>query len=119
MDVVVVLSLLGLVGVLRTVVAVRSGVSDESLVEVGDVVILLALVVVVAVWSVRHADSVVSQTGVGVVVVLILFVGSLALVVVVVDDGVGGVSDGGVDYGGVADKVVVILILLVGGQESW
>ena len=88
MDVVVVFGLLGLVGVLRTVVAVRSGVSDESLVEVGDVVILLALIVVVAVRSVRHADSVVSQSGVGV-------------------------------FGGVADKVVVILILLVGGQESW
>ena len=115
MDVVVVLSLLGLVGILRTVVAVRSGVSDESLVEVGDVIILLALIVVVAVRSVRHADSVVSQSGVGVVVVLILFVGSLLfLVVVMMDDGGSGVPNSVV-----ADKVVVILILGVGGQVAW
>jgi hypothetical protein len=91
------------------------------LVEVGDVVTLLVLgVVVVAEISVRSADSVVSQTGVGVVVVLILFVGSLALVVVMVNDGVSGVGNGGVDYGGVADKVVVVLILLlVGGKVAW
>ena len=92
MDTVVVLSLLlGLVVIRALVgVVVDNGAVVPCRVNVVDAVvvlglllligILLTLVVVVAEWSVRHANSVVSH---GVVVVLILFVGSLIL-------GVGG-----------------------------